>query len=291
MRVASAGFDGVDRYRAHCRWKRKLIISQDWDWWTIHDGSEGTGKSTEAMWNAYYTDENFLKHWRDVVVYDAESFIGAIETAKPATSIILDEAGEVWYFREWYDEVHRALDKMSQQIRDRNLDIHLCAPSLFYVGRLAIRRGKDWAHVEAPQFHRGFLELLEPHWSKFEVKKMPYWETRLYHRFNSWPAVFYDQYRIHKRAAAEARLSAYLEDIEPGKKGRLTIQEQVDEVVKSVAMRRDRDQFRGATGKFERSMLCAGFPISLEAARAASIILNRKFPSPRPPKAAKRQAP
>jgi hypothetical protein len=254
--------------RLHCLWKRKTILSQDWDWWTIHTGGEGTGKSTAAIWNCLYTDPSFLGDWRNRIAYDAETLLRLVDHVPKGSSILLDEAAEVWYYKEWADEVHRALDKMSIQVRDRNLDIHLASPSLIYVGKLAIRRAKDWCSVEAPGFVRGHLEVLKPHWSKFGTKKTPYWETRFFHRFGALPPVFYDQYRIFKRKAGEGRIESYIGDIthEPKKSNK----EVVDEVLRKLKRRKDIGRFRNNRGAIDHTLVMYEYQVSQDVARATS---------------------
>jgi len=275
-----------NRYRAHCRWKMKRLLVFNWDWWTTWTGMEGSGKSTAMIWSAWYShvdsDRRFREHWRDWIVYDAEAFLSAIESAKPGDSIMLDEAAEVWYYKEWYEEVHRVLDKAAIQIRDRCLDVHLATPHLGFIGRVAIWRIKDWCDITAPRYERGYMELLQPHRSKFIDRRGPYMETYLYNHFNALPTSFYDEYRAFKRKAAEERLAGYIEKAFKEGHQEKSFNELIEDGLKAFDSFKDKKLLRGPRGQYDFSLICYELKLSLETARAIAKIKNRTSYRSRP---------
>ena len=266
-----------NRLEIHCLFKRKVITRYDWDWWTGHTGVEGTGKSTEAIWNAIYSDPTFMSDWRNRICYEAETFLRLIEQGKRGQSIILDEAAEAWFYKEWAQDIHQALDKASVQVRYKNLDIHLVTPSLGLLGKQAIRRLKDWCLVEAPNFERGHLEVWKPHWSKFGTYKTPFWEPRFYHRFRALPSHFYDEYKEFKIKAAEERMAKYIA-VASGPQERKSMQEVVDEVVLKASRRRDLAKMVNERKNVDFVTLMYEYPgLGVEAARVASRKLTERL--------------
>lgn len=294
-----------NKYRLHCFQSAKLVSKEDWDWWSAWTGGEGVGKSTGMFWRAYYVQEylaqkngtsnHFLRNWRELVVYDAEAFLDAVDRAKKGTSICLDEAAEVWFYKEWYNDIHRALDKAAVQMRDRNLDINLASPVLGYLGKVAIARVKDWDHITAPGFRRGFHEMLQPNWSKFGNYKLPYFQTKINHRFQPLPISFYGEYRVFKRKAAEERLAHYIEAASGRNQDLLQrpFREQVDDVITRVAKFENQAQLKNRSGRYDFGLICYEFNSSIEVARAAVKVMARDQPDAPdlPPSPAGRIAP
>lgn len=236
------------------------------------------------MWDAIYTQDGiagstgknrFLANWRDWIAYEAEGFLTAIDSAPPGASILLDEAAEAWYYKEWYEDFVRALDKASVQIGYKNLDVHLATPALGFVGKMAIWRIKSWCHVSAPGFRRGRMELLWPKRSKFDNEKYPYFETELYHRFVALPAKFYDEYRAFKVKAASERLGKYIDIAARRVDEGLSFQDIVSDVVERARARKDQDSLKGPKGQFDPSLICYVMNTSLEVGRAAAKVLRK----------------
>ena len=268
----------------HRRFIRKLIMYHDWDWWTAWDGGEGTGKSTAAIRAALATQQDggtnhFARHWQDLITYTPEDFLTAIDNAKKGYSIILDEAAEAWYYKDWYSEVHKALDKASVQVRDRNLDIHLCTPRLAYLGKIGMKRIKDWCHVTAPNYERGYMELLTPKWDKYGRHQTPRWDTELFHRFHPLPAEVYDPYKLFKRQAAETRLAKYIVAASGRREDDTrSFRQQVDEVVAQVRENRENANLLNTRGHYDFGSIVYNFGTTVEVARQAVRILEGERP-------------
>lgn len=142
--------DLLDR---HCNYVRK-VLRNDFDWWHCNEGYEGTGKSTGSI----HTARRIAGDLFDVnehVVYDAEELLRLIDDCPRYGSIILDEAGEAAFSREWNTEMNKAIVKGSQQMRDRNLNVIFNLPALELLDSALRRRFRTLVIYEAPQFVRG----------------------------------------------------------------------------------------------------------------------------------------
>ena len=287
MKISPIAGQTVDLLESHCAYKRRVITRYDWDWWTLHSGEEGTGKSTEAIWECLYTDDTFRRDWWNRITYEAESFLEAIDRAKKGQSIILDEAGEAWYRPEWYDATHRALDKAAMQVRYKNLDLHVVVPFIDLVGWQALRRARDWVYVDAPGFKRGHMDLYRSSKSRFGGKKrrMPYFELMLDYNFRPLPAQFYDAYRIFKAEAAEERLAKYIGGMRPTIPETQARYERVLLVAAEIEAKTDRDRFRNSHGTFDLNLIWyeyGGRGCKMEDSRAIARALTAKLGKVRP---------
>jgi len=279
-----------DRWLVHNRWVHNLISKANWDWWTLWDGPERVGKSTAAIITCCQRDpETFADHWKERLVYIGSEFLRVLNRLKRAQSAMLDEAAEAWYMLKWYDDVNLALDLATVQLGDRNLDIHILTPSIGLVGRQAVRRAKEWVHVEAKNFERGRMEVYKPLWTKFANKKYPFWKKVLVHYFmpleGRWatdlglPSDFYAQYAEFKLRAGIRRVDNYAKSAASAERPKRSLKEQVDSVIDVV---HDKgpvvvDPLRNSRGNVDWKNVVYKFEVPENVARTVAGVLNQEY--------------
>jgi len=237
------------------------------------------------FWDALYTDPTFgvdfiraiEKNEPPRVTYDAMSFVAQVESAKPGQSVALDEAGEAWNNREWATETNRILLKVSQQIRERNLDVHIVAPKRRYIDPGGQSRCSDWAYYYLVAGERGYVEFLRQSESKWDKKQGPYWETFLHHRFLDLPPKYAIPYKRLKREAGAIRMERYLDTLKRDLLGKPSMKDAVDEAFRRLVDRKDRDRFRGQRGQFDPVLIQTEFGITARASKAVAIRATRKL--------------
>jgi len=200
-----------------CNYKRKAIAN-DYDFWHINSGREGVGKSTFSLEDAIYTSwEDIKKNWKERITYDPEDFIAMTEVSPPGATIIMDEGGECWFLRDFQTQANKALAKVSMQIRERNFNIIINVPNIWYLDKIAIYRHSLWTMIKARGLKRGYTEFYVPEWKIFEKNPIPFWEIGVDHIFPKLPKRLYDEYKILKSEKASERLGKYLDQIQKEK--------------------------------------------------------------------------
>jgi len=147
------------------------------------------------------------------MAYDPDDFLRQVDITPKGGSIILDEGGEAWFNRDFQTSTNKALAKASMQIRERNLNILIAVPLIWYLDKIAIFRHRCWAVIEARGIERGFSEIYRPKFKKYGREDVPYWDMKAVHRFPELPAKFFNEYRKLKRERAGQRLARYIDDI------------------------------------------------------------------------------
>lgn len=138
----------------------KNLVEDDFDGWICLDGEiEGVGKSTLGAQIAYYLDPSFCV---DRIVFTVEEFKEAVNKAQQRQAIMWDEASEGTNSKEGNSALNAALQRFSEQIRQKNLFIILIRPHIFDLAKyFAIAR--TWylvtvgihANEKTKRFERG----------------------------------------------------------------------------------------------------------------------------------------
>lgn len=208
-RPAGLSQDLLDR---HCNYVRK-VLRRDFDWWHCNEGYEGTGKSTGSIHTARRIAGDLFTV-RDHVVYDAEELLRLIDDAPRYGSIILDEAGEAAFSREWNSEMNKAIVKGSQQMRDRNLNVLFNLPALELLDSALRRRFRTLVIYEAPKFTRGRSMWHTPSYNRYGKKSDPYWDLRFIYYMRELPPSIREDYVRLKTTRGRERVLRYLDQVE-----------------------------------------------------------------------------
>jgi len=126
---------------------RYRVLEKDFDFVTIVDGREGSGKSVLAQQIGAYLDPNFSV---DNIVFTSEGFINKIKDpkVKKGSCIILDEAFNAINSRSSMSEVNRSMGAVATEMRQKNLFIIIVLPSYFDLDKqFAIHRASSLIHV------------------------------------------------------------------------------------------------------------------------------------------------
>ena len=106
---------------------RNKIRTEDQEFWIAYGGDTGSGKSLRAMRDAYVITKNLnINH----VCYDKKEFIDAVLSAKRGDVVIADEGIAIFFSRGAMTKEGRLIAELSAQIRQKNLCIMLCLPTL-----------------------------------------------------------------------------------------------------------------------------------------------------------------
>lgn len=245
----------------------RKILREDWDHWSIFAGPEGVGKSSEAILFGHYVSADRFRISQHVV-YTPEDFVAAIEAARPGDTIILDEGGEAWYNLEFQSKVNHALDKMAMMIREKNLNIIICVPYIWYLGKVAIRRHKILASVEAPDYQRGYSEVAKPYWPPYVKAEIPWWDVQFIYYFPDLPPTQKVLYKKLKKEKGEERLAQYKATAQ---EGATTLTPQ--EVVRRISRAADKEPYMNRKG-YDRYRVMYHFHVPETIARQAVAVLN-----------------
>lgn len=123
----------------------KKDIRKDYDSFIVMTGREGYGKSTLAFQIALYLDPSFCL---DRVVFTADQFVDAVESAERYQAIVFDETMGYLSSRGAMSGFNKTLIKIMSEMRSKNLIIILCIPSFFELDKYpAIHRSTGLVHV------------------------------------------------------------------------------------------------------------------------------------------------
>jgi len=268
----------MNRHQKFCRFKAKKL-AEDYDWWQLISGNEGTGKSTIAIQDALFTSpEDFRKNWRWRITYDPEDFLSSVESAPKGASIILDEAGECWFNRDFQTKTNKALAKASMQIRERNLNIILCVPKMYYLDKVAIYRHRTWVCVSSPRFIRGKSEFFKPSFKKYGKADIPFWNIIFEYYFPKLPDKIYLPYKEFKSKKASERLTGYIESM--GDNGHEIKKERPIDDLEKEALKINGELLESPNGRFSPSKIeyhLRHINITEHEARLVAVALNSKY--------------
>jgi len=126
---------------------RYRVLKKDFDFVTIIDGREGSGKSVLGMQVGKYLDPDFSL---DNIVFTSEQFIEKIKSpkTKPGSCVMLDEAFNAINSRASMTEVNRSMGAVATEMRQKNLFVIIILPSFFDLDKqFAIHRASSLIHV------------------------------------------------------------------------------------------------------------------------------------------------
>ncbi len=262
--------DHLDR---HCTYVRK-ILRQNWDWWSYGVGDEGTGKSTGSIYYARKVGGDLFK-MDEHICYDPLGFLKLVDTCPRYGVIVVDEAGEAMFNRDFASKFNKAIVKTSQQCRDRNLLIIFNLPSIDLLDAKLIRRCKTYTIYEAPKFKRGKSLWHQPQKRRYDPKQVPWFDLQFIYWFQDLPPKVRDEYTAIKTREGMSRVAKYIEQLEgleskETDKGK-TPQDYVEMVKKMPAA--EQEKFRWA-GKFSKNRLRAHLNLSEQTSKQLGILLN-----------------
>lgn len=192
----------------HRQLTKKVIPSvqkKDFDWFTIVDGEEGSGKSVFAFQIAKVLDPNFTN---EQIAFNANDFIRLVVKAKPHQCIVFDEAFTGLSSRSSLSEINLLLVSLMMEMRQKNLFIILVMPTFFMLDKYCIlHRARGLFHVYMRKNRRGS-------WKFYTRQKMKYLylKGKKFYEYNSVkPFVFgrfEDQYMIDEAIYRETKRSA-----------------------------------------------------------------------------------
>jgi hypothetical protein len=253
------------------------VLRKDWDWWTVFEGDEGTGKSNLAIWWSAYVsgkDFNIKKH----ITYEPEEFLEIVESAPRYGTVMLDEAGEAWNVKGYATKINRMLSNASQQMRDRNLNVVLCVPSLTLLDKHCIRRVRTDVKITAPQFERGYSEWCEVVKPKYGTMDYPYLPTLFFYNFIQLPPHVAEAYKSVKTEKGKVRMARYIDEIKKERGGgenegvrKLDAQG----IYEEIAALEDKSDFLGARRTFNWIPIKSKFDCTERVAKEAAFLLNK----------------
>lgn len=200
--------DLLDR---HCKYVAKTL-RRDWDWWHVNEGYEGSGKSTGSIHTAMRIASGLFQI-REHIVYDGEEVLRLIDDCPRYGSIIVDEAGEAAFSRDWHSDMNKALVKGSQQMRDRNLNVIFNLPALELLDSALRRRFRTLVIYEAPQFVRGRSMWHVPVYNRYGKKGDPYWDLRFVYYMLDLPPRKRSEYVAIKTSRGKERVARYIDQV------------------------------------------------------------------------------
>jgi len=192
---------------------RYRVLEKDFDFVTIIDGREGSGKSVLAQQFASYLDPNFSV---ENIVFTSEEFIKKIKDPKvtKGSCIVLDEAFNAINSRSSMSEVNRSMGAVATEMRQKNLFIIIVLPSYFDLDKqFAIHRASSLIHVYLkdnvergqylifPRSQKLYLYLNGKKTYNYSKPKSPYPPCR----FTNHYTVDEEEYRLKKSHAFKKR--------------------------------------------------------------------------------------
>lgn len=148
--------------------KVKRLVKKDWDWVTIVDGAEGSGKSVFAQQIGAYLDPTLNI---DRVCFEPDEFKKAVIAAEQYQAVIFDEAFRGMSARRAMSEINHTLNSMMLEIRQKNLYIFIVLPSFFHLDSIiALWRSRVLIHVYASkqkEWERGYFAFFNEDKKKF----------------------------------------------------------------------------------------------------------------------------
>lgn len=219
-----------DLLQRHGAFARK-IIRQDYDWWIINEGYEGSGKSSGSIWTGHYVGQDLFSISK-CVCYDPDEFLRLVDDSPRYGVIILDEAGEAVYNRNFNSDLNKAIIMASQQMRDRNLYVEFNLPSMELLDSGLRRRFRNLVIYEDPDFKRGKSMWHVPVRPRYGKKGDPYWDHIFTYYLRDIPTKWRQEYNVIKTERGRERLLRYIEDVEreQGKNHEVDPQRIVDQI-------------------------------------------------------------
>ena len=188
---------------------KKLISKKDRDYVIVVDGEEGSGKSTLACQMAKYVDPSFTE---DRMCLRPEDFMEKINQAKKGQAVVFDEAYTGLGSRSSLTVVNKMMVEMMMEMRQKNLFIIMCVPSVFYLERyVALHRARALFHVffsgGRPGNFRPYNQAKLKWLYLVGKQKMSYYEpkVRTVGRFPATPVINWEKYNNKKLRALKTK--------------------------------------------------------------------------------------
>ena len=251
-----------------------MALRKDKDSLSVYDGSEGSGKSTASIWDAFATSRELFNH-KQHICFDPEEFMRLIDDCPRYGTLILDEAGEAFYSRSFRNEVNIVIAKTLQQMRFRNLNVIFCVPHKDYIDIVGRIRTKTWAHMDINK--RGRAEFMVPVRSKYKSRLEPFWRTLFYYQFLPLPKRIYDEYKEVKERKSKERLGRYIDEVERKNSRYKDNTPDIEDLIKQVETMENKEEVMNSRGLFDRDLLRYSLGIPESLARVLMKRLNTQY--------------
>lgn len=202
----------TDLLQRHAEFARK-IIRMDYDWWVINEGYEGSGKSSGSIWTGHYVGREQFDISENIC-YDPDEFLRLVDDVKPYSIIVLDEAGEAVYNRNFNSDINKAIIMASQQMRDRNLYVEFNLPAIELLDSALRRRFRNLVIYEDPNFVRGKSMWHVPVRPRYGKKGDPYWDHIFTFYSPDIPTSWREEYKAIKTQRGHERLARYIDEVQ-----------------------------------------------------------------------------
>lgn len=131
----------------------KQRIKSNFDMVVLYFGSEGSGKTTKALQDAYYLDPTMCI---DRIVFNPSQFEEAVNKAEPEQAIIWDEADDLG--GHWASRIIRTMKRLLKRIRSKRLYIFLVTPTIFDLNKyVVVHRALFVCKVYTDGLKRGYF--------------------------------------------------------------------------------------------------------------------------------------
>lgn len=137
----------------------KQYLKKGFDGPFLLTGDEGSGKSTLALIIAWYlTNGNFSV---DGIIEGTSDSVDKLEKAERGSVLILDEGSLLLSSKDVMTREQKALTKILQIIRQKNLVLIIVAPSIFDLSKYIVHRCKFLIHVYTKGLSRGRFQYFK----------------------------------------------------------------------------------------------------------------------------------
>jgi hypothetical protein len=249
--IDERGVIRTSKMERHVNLVRKLLRS-DHDWWGINEGYEGSGKSTGSIWSGHHTARDLFRYDQHIV-YEPLELLRLIDDAPQYGVIILDEAGEALFNREFNKEMNIAIIKASQSCRDRNLHIQYNVPGIELLDSKIFRRFRELVKYEEMNWQRGYSLWHQPMRKRYDGKAMPWWDAFLEYHFLDLPAVKRDAYKKIKTERGKERLAGYIEKLERTEEKAIDVDPL--KIIERIRKDPDKDKYLSSKGTWSRDAI------------------------------------
>lgn len=202
----------TDLLQRHAEFARK-IIRKDYDWWVINEGYEGSGKSSGSIWTGHYVGRGDFR-LSEHICYDPDEFLRLVDDVPPYSVILLDEAGEAVYNRNFNSDINKSIIMASQQMRDRNLYVEFNLPAIELLDSALRRRFRNLVIYEDPNFVRGKSMWHVPVRPRYGKKGDPYWDHIFTYYSYDIPTKWREEYKVIKTQRGHERLARYIDEVQ-----------------------------------------------------------------------------
>lgn len=263
-----------DLLQRHAAFARN-ILRKDYDWWIIDEGYEGTGKSSGSIWTGHYVGQELFSI-QDCVCYDPDEFLRLVDDTPRYGVILLDEAGEAVYNRNFNSDINKSIIMASQGIRDRNLYVIFNLPSMELLDGGLRRRFRTLTIYEDPGFVRGRSMWHVPVRPRYGKKGDPYWDHLFTYYFRDIPTKWREEYVAIKTVRGRERLARYIDEVQKEQDKNQEVDP--EKIVKQIRRlpEAEKEQLYSTRGGFSRDAV--RFKYKLPESVARSVVAGLRMP-------------